>query len=45
MPIPAALHRTQAWYRKLTVPQFTVVTGFLVVAAGSLILEIGRAHV
>jgi trk system potassium uptake protein TrkH len=38
MPIPSALHRTQAWYRKLTVPQFTVVTGFLVVAAGSLIL-------
>ena len=38
MPIPAALHRTQAWYRRLTVPQFTVVTGLLVVAAGTLIL-------
>ena len=38
MPIPAALHRTQAWYRRLTVPQFTVVTGFLVVAAGTLVL-------
>ncbi|MEB3158121.1 MAG: potassium transporter TrkG [Synechococcus sp.] len=38
MPIPAALHRTQAWYRRLTVPQFTVVTGLLVVMAGTLVL-------
>jgi trk system potassium uptake protein len=38
MPIPAALSRTQAWYRRLTVPQFTVVTGLLVIAAGTVIL-------
>ncbi|MGC6483705.1 MAG: TrkH family potassium uptake protein [Synechococcus sp.] len=38
MPIPTAIHRTQAWYRRLTVPQFTVVTGLLVVAAGTLVL-------
>ena len=39
MPIPAALHRTQAWYRRLTVPQFTVVTGLLVVAIGTVMLD------
>ena len=38
MPIPTAIHRTQAWYRRLTVPQFTVVTGLLVVTAGTLVL-------
>jgi potassium uptake TrkH family protein len=39
MPIPAALHRTQAWYRKLTVPQFTVVTGLLVIVLATLLLS------
>lgn len=38
MPIPYAIHRTQAWYRRLTIPQFTVVTGLLVIAAGTLLL-------
>ena len=38
MPIPYAIHRTQAWYRRLTIPQFTVVTGLLVIAAGTPIL-------
>ncbi|QNI47286.1 TrkH family potassium uptake protein [Synechococcus sp. A15-60] len=38
MPLPKAIHRTQAWYRRLTVPQFTVVTGLLVISLGSLLL-------
>ena len=38
MPLPRAIHRTQAWYRRLTVPQFTVVTGLLVIATGTLLL-------
>ena len=39
MPLPQALHRTQAWYRRLTVPQFTVVTGLLVITIGTLVLS------
>ncbi|QNI74589.1 TrkH family potassium uptake protein [Synechococcus sp. NOUM97013] len=38
MPLPQAIHRTQAWYRRLTVPQFTVVTGLLVISLGTLLL-------
>ena len=38
MPLPRAIHRTQAWYRRLTVPQFTVVTGLLVISLGTLLL-------
>ena len=38
MPLPKALHRTQAWYRRLSVPQFTVVTGLLVITTGTLLL-------
>ena len=38
MRFPKAVHRTQYWYRRLTVPQFTVVTGLLVIAAGTLLL-------
>ena len=38
MPLPRAIHRTQASYRRLTVPQFTVVTGLLVISLGTLLL-------
>ena len=36
--LPQAVHRTQDWYRRLTVPQFTVATGLLVVFIGTLFL-------
>ncbi|WP_320673506.1 TrkH family potassium uptake protein [Prochlorococcus sp. MIT 1341] len=36
---PKAVYRTQGWYRRLTVPQFTVVTGLLVIFAGTLIIS------
>ena len=39
MALPRAIHRTQAWYRRLTVPQFTVVTGLLVITIGTLLLS------
>ncbi len=39
MALPRAIHRTQAWYRRLTVPQFTVVTGLLVITLGTLLLS------
>ncbi len=39
MPFTKAVYRTQDWYRRLTVPQFTVVTGLLVIFAGTLILS------
>ncbi|MFL0756176.1 MAG: potassium transporter TrkG, partial [Prochlorococcus sp.] len=39
MRFPKAVHRTQDWYRRLTVPQFTVVTGLLVIMAGTLLLD------
>ena len=39
MTLPRAIHRTQAWYRRLTVPQFTVVTGLLVIMIGTLLLS------
>lgn len=33
-----AIHRKQSWYRRMTVPQFTVVTGLLVILVGTLVL-------
>ena len=38
MPIGRAIERSQGWHRRLTVPQFTVVTGLLVVLIGTLLL-------
>ena len=38
LPIRQAIQRSQDWHRRLTVPQFTVVTGLLVVMAGTLLL-------
>ena len=38
MPLSKAVYQTQAWYRRLTVPQFTVLTGFLVIFFGTLVL-------
>jgi len=38
VPLTNAVNRTQDWYRRLTVPQFTVVTGLLVITAGTLVL-------
>ena len=41
-PVPIgslmAIERSQGWHRRLTVPQFTVVTGLLVVLIGTLLL-------
>ena len=38
MPIGRDIERSQGWHRRLTVPQFTVVTGLLVVLIGTLLL-------
>ena len=38
MPIRKAIERSQSWRLRLTVPQFTVVTGLLVVFLGTLLL-------
>ncbi|WP_392350544.1 TrkH family potassium uptake protein [Parasynechococcus sp.] len=38
MPIRQALEGHQSWHRRLTVPQFTVVTGLLVILIGTLLL-------
>ena len=38
MPIRKAIKRSQSWRLRLTVPQFTVVTGLLVVFLGTLLL-------
>ncbi len=38
MSLPKAVHITKYWYRNLSVPQFTVVTGFLIILTGTLIL-------
>ena len=38
MPIRKAIERSQGWRLRLTVPQFTVVTGLLVVFLGTLLL-------
>ena len=38
MPIRKAIERSQGWRLRLTVPQFTVVTGLLVVCLGTLLL-------
>jgi Trk-type K+ transport system membrane component len=37
-PLPPALAALQHWRSKLTVPQFTVVTGLLVIASGTVVL-------
>ena len=37
MPFRKVLTRSQAWQRRLTVPQFTVVTGLLVILLGTLL--------
>ena len=39
MPLRQALERSQGWHRRLTVPQFTVVTGLLVILLGTLVLS------
>ncbi len=39
MTFPKAIHLTQGWYRRLTVPQFTVVTGLLVILFGTFVLS------
>ncbi len=39
MTFSKAVSRTQGWYRRLTVPQFTVVTGLLMIFLGTLILS------
>ena len=39
MSLYKAVNKTQDWYRRMTVPQFTVVTGFLVIAIGTLIIS------
>ena len=38
MPLRNALKRSQGWQRRLTVPQFTVVTGLLVIVIGTILL-------
>ncbi len=38
MAFPKAISRTQQWYRRLTVPEFTVVTGLLVIVIGTFFL-------
>ena len=38
MPLRQAIERSQGWHRRLTVPQFTVVTGLLVILLGTLLL-------
>ena len=38
MPLRQALKRSQGWQRRLTVPQFTVVTGLLVIVIGTVLL-------
>ncbi|MDA0258813.1 MAG: potassium transporter TrkG, partial [Cyanobacteria bacterium] len=38
MPLRQAIERSQGWHRRLTVPQFTAVTGLLVILLGTLLL-------
>ncbi len=38
VPFSQAVNRTQDWYRRLSVPQFTVVTGLLVITLGTFLL-------
>ena len=38
MPLRQAIERSQGWHRRLTVPQFTVVTGLLVILLGTVLL-------
>ena len=39
MPFSEAVYRTQGWYRRLTVPQFTVVTGLLMITMSTFVLS------
>ena len=39
MPLRQAIARSQDWHRRLTVPQFTVATGLLIILIGTLILS------
>ncbi len=39
MPFRKAVYRTQDWYRRLSVPQFTVVTGLLIITLGTILLS------
>ncbi len=39
MKFPKAIHRPQEWYRKMTVPQFTVVTGLLIISLGTILIS------
>ena len=45
LPLQQRWGTLQAWRHQLTVPQFTVITGLIVIALGTLLMEIGRAHV
>ncbi len=38
MSLTKSVHLKLAWYRRLTVPQFTVLTGFLVILVGTFLL-------
>ncbi len=38
MALHKAVYRTQGWYRRLSVPQFTVVTGLLLIIFGTFVL-------
>ena len=39
VPFSKAVYQTQGWYRRLTVPQFTVVTGLLMIIVSTFILS------
>ncbi len=38
MPLSKSINRKLVWYRKITVPQFTVLTGLLIVFVGTFLL-------
>ena len=38
MPLSKAVNQTKDWYRQLTVPQFTVFTGLLIITIGTFLL-------
>ncbi len=40
MKFPKAINYTQSWQKSLTVPQFTVLTGLLVIFAGTFLLSL-----
>ena len=39
MPFSKSVNLKLPWYRRLTVPQFTVLTGLLVICIGTIILS------